>query len=255
MNEEIRIPIARKVKFPTAILEEPFSGHLVDEVKVGIQERCAFLNVDRVTLEESPQDFAVRIGVQLAEYVHTDRKKVETKTKRGWFKVPLRLRDAVLCRMFGEEGQEIPAWWPQFLKEKFTPRTREIMISTQTNTTIEYQRVCPHSTERGHAGFMFGPDLAFSEREMKSDLYEVAEQKESRHFVDTIHQLRGACLRNGYEPSMISLGVNEYRLLEIEASRISPYQNNQSSWRGGGLNEFMGLQVERVRLETYLSIS
>ena len=254
MNERIRIPILEGM--PTSFGSDRPFDHITREIELGTQQRYHKIAVEKWIFEENPMNRAIEIGARIAEAVHTDQVKKETQSNISFTSVPKGIRASILCRMFGKDGEEAPRWWPEWLRSKINPQMKEIMTSYHANTKIYYQRVCPHQGEQGHGNFLFGPELTFASLGMEKDLYTAVERSRGDDFMAKIYNLITACRRNQHEPTLISLGRREMSLL-IRSDRFGDMREAHHQNPGPRADkgfEIMGLKVEEVDKDTYLSI-
>ena len=241
------MPIRRGIEFtPNGEINQE-----LQTIKGEIQKSSVNVTLDA---EERVNEFGryMRTAAHFNEAINKDRVKEDTKTSYAFTSTPERLRDAILCRMFGEHGEEAPHWWPEALREKVRPRMRQIMTNTVSTTNIHYTRVCPHQGDHGHANFLFGPDIAFAERGMKNDLYKAAEKAQGKDLISKLYELMIACSKSGYEPRMISLGRHEMHQFFSSVHHELMMQGEPT--HRGNIEEWNGLRIEEVDRDTYLSI-
>ena len=236
--------------------DRPFD-HVTREIELETRRHSVSVNFDKFETYKTP-DFvnAKTIAAHFHEAIHTDRVKKDTQASFSFISVPKGIRASILCRMFGDDGEEAPRWWPECLRAKVRPRMRIISNSYHAETDIHYQRVCPHQGEQGHGNFLFGPELTFADRGLKNDLYAAAERSRGDDFTFKVRDLIHACRRNDHDPTLISLGRREMSLLLYSGRLGGMSQDCHQDLppRPDKRFEFMGLKIEEVDKDTYLSI-
>lgn len=252
MKDNIMIPTLEGM-IPDFMEKRPYD-HFTRDMELETQRRYQNLSVEKWVIEEEPRSRTVEIGVRILESIHEDRVKNSIKSSFASTSVPVGIRSAILCRMFGKDGEDAPKWWPEWLRERVKPRMKEIMTHYRSSTTICHQRVCPHKGTQGHGSFLFGPELAFSSRSLKNDLHRAAEKSEGRDFMIKVYELINACRKNGHQPTMISLGRQERHAL-VSSERFPYIDFDNLNDEVGETKEIAGLRIEEINRDTYLSIS
>lgn len=254
MNEEIRIPMHE------GFCRTAGHGHermRTEELKATLQRRVWGIGIDEMTFMDRPDLFRKEMEIRLTEAITKDKTKTHNEQKYAFTERPERLRDAITFRMYGKrftDRARIPVWLPEWIKDLLHTRMEQIMTSSVSTTTMSHYRVCPHTQERGHANFLFGPDVGLCGRRIKKDLLMQAEATKGlilhRKIIGMLNRMR--C--NGYDPKILSLGRMEMReLRQIWQDPQNGYMDHiVSNFRGKP--DFQGLEIEEVDRDTYFAI-